>query len=939
MLRVIVSQSAKAAKSYYASGLSREDYYTQEQEIVGHWGGLAAERLGLSGQVTQNAFDALCDNRHPTTGERLTPRTRENRRVGYDLNFHCPKSVSVAYALTEDDAILSAFRVAVRETMEELETDMHTRVRKGGKAQSREDRQTGNLVYGEFVHFTARPVNGVPDPHLHAHCFTFNVTHDTAEDRWKAGEFSRIKRDASYYEAAFHARLAGNLAGLGYGIERKAKSWELAGVPQSVVDSFSRRTAEIEAFAKDKGITDAKAKDKLGAKTRAGKRKGQALESLKADWRARLSPEESAAVASAWGQPSAPHISDAQAMDYALEHSFERQSVVSEKELMATALRHGVGSVTVEGVRREAARGEILKQNLDGERSFTTTRAVLAEEKACIDAVKKGRGKCAPLGKTSFQFETDFLNGEQKAAVRHVLTSRDRVMGIRGGAGVGKTTLMKEAVRGIEEGGRKVHAFAPSADASRGTLRAEGFEKAETVAALLSSKEKQAEIKGQVVWIDEAGQLGSRQMAQILKLAEKQNARVVLAGDVRQHNSVDRGDALRLLEDKGGLRTAQVNEIQRQRGSYKEAVAAVSRGDFAGGFERLDALGAIIEREGDGRYKELAQDYVKAQRAGKTVLAVSPTHAEGQKVTDAIRAEMKNAGLLAAKGEHSLVRLEKLQLTEAQKKDARHYEPGQVVQFSTDAPNIKRGEKLRVSKIEGGKVTVTDEYGGKPRHLPLDKAGRFQLYREKRIELASGDRIRITQNGYTARGQSGKEGHRLNNGAMYDVAGFSPTGDIKLTNGWTVSKNFGHINHGYCSTSHASQSKTVDRVLIAQGQASLSASSREQFYVSVSRGRESVKLYTDNKAAVKEAVAASGQRMSATELTERQQKGGRFREAVKAQAERMKRAAQMAKTQTARTVTAVKRVAEAQRERQKQKTAEAARTAQRQPQRGMEYER
>ena len=107
---------------------------------------------------------------------------------------------------------------------------------------------------------------------------------------------------------------------------------------------------------------------------------------------------------------------------------------------------------------------------------------------------------------------------------------------------------------------------------------------------------------------------------------------------------------------------------------------------------------------------------------------------------------------------------------------------------------------------------------------------------------------------------------RLNNGAIYEVDGFTASGDIRLANGFVVPKDYGGLAHGYVVTSHASQGKTVDQVLIALGSESLAAASREQFYVSVSRGREGVKLYTDDKAAMMEAVQASCARLSATEL-------------------------------------------------------------------------
>src|SRR2546430_12611081 len=278
MLRVIASRNAK---EYFAQSLSKEDYYTEGQEIRGEWQGIGAEKLGLSGAVDQAAFDALSENKRPGTNERLTQRTKGNRIVGYDFNFHCPKSVSVVYEFTRDERILNAFQLSVNQTMREIETESKTRVRQKG---ANENRTTGNMVWAEFFHFTARPVKGIPDPHLHAHCYAFNTTWDDAEKKWKAGQFRDLKADAPYFEAAFHARLARQLAEAGYRIERTAKGWELAGMPQRVLDEFSRRTGQVERKAKEVGITAGKEKDGLAALTRGRETKKLFKNEIPALW-------------------------------------------------------------------------------------------------------------------------------------------------------------------------------------------------------------------------------------------------------------------------------------------------------------------------------------------------------------------------------------------------------------------------------------------------------------------------------------------------------------------------------------------------------------------------------------------------------------------------------------------------------------------------------
>ena len=865
MLRMTLSDNAAGAKSYFSEGLSRQDYYAENQEIIGEWGGKAAARLRLAGPVDKQAFDRLCDNQHPDTGEALTPRTKDGRRVGYDLNFHCPKSLSVLYAHTGDGRLLDAFRTSVKDTMQEMETDMRARVRKDGGVG---DRVTGNMVWAEFVHFTARPVGGIPDPHLHAHCFTFNATFDQTEQQWKAGEFVALKRDATYYEAAFHARLAARIEGIGIATERRGKAWEVSGVPDSVLATFSRRTAEVERLAAEKGLTRAEDKDKLAALSRENKNKGLGMAELSETWAAMMTPAERAAldrVGEGRGERDGNgRVSPQQAMDYALANGFERQSVMPEKRVLADALRYGVGSVEPERIIQELQRPGVLRREHDGQNVCTTVE-VLGEEKRMIEFAREGRGMCAPLvagGGEGHVFKDARLNDDQKAAVGHVLGSYDRVIAIRGAAGVGKTTLLTEAVGAIEATGRKVFAFAPSADA-RDTLRGEGFTSAETVKRLLIDPKMQAKLAGQVILVDEAGLLGARTMDKLFQVAADKGCRVLLVGDPRQHSPVERGDGMRIMQDFAGVQPAEVTKIQRQKpADYRAVVADLSIGEVGKAFARLDRMGAILEAR-DGIAETVAANYVETLRRGKSVLVVSPTHSEGGRVSDAIRDKLRDGGLLKG-NDREFGRLRNLQMTEAERGDARRYMPGQVVQAIQNIPGMKRGERVEVVKREGGKVMVRG-VDGTLKALPLGKAGGFQVYEQRALKLAVGDTVRITQNG-----QSADKKHALNNGALHKIAGFTLTGDLKLQNGWTVSRDFRHLTHGYVTTSHASQGKSVDVVMIAQSAESYGASSREQFYVSGSRGKERVRVYTDDRAGLLRAVQRSTARISASELVKPQ---------------------------------------------------------------------
>ena len=229
--------------------------------------------------------------------------------------------------------------------MGEIEAEMKARVRKDGR---NEERTTGNLAYGEFVHFTSRPVEGVPDPQLHAHCFVFNATYDAEEQQWKAGQFRDLKRDAPYWQAAFRVRLANRLQALGYAIDRKRDDFEIAGISPATIRKFSRRTDKIEELARRSGIENPEAKARLGGLTRERKDKSLTWAELTHEWDNRLTPAERQAILTAKGRRGTepgPERGDAAAVDFAVRHVFEREAVVPEKRLLAEALeaRPGVG--------------------------------------------------------------------------------------------------------------------------------------------------------------------------------------------------------------------------------------------------------------------------------------------------------------------------------------------------------------------------------------------------------------------------------------------------------------------------------------------------------------------------------------------------------------------------------------------------------------------
>lgn len=846
MIRISQQDSAGAAKKYYSTA----DYYSEGQEIVGLWGGKAASMLGLSGTVDQASFERLCDNLDPRTGQQLTVRTRTERTVGYDFTFSVPKSVSLLYALSGDEGIMDAFRASVDETMREMEVEMKTRVRRSG---ADTNRTTGNMVWAEFIHTTSRPVGGMPDPQLHAHVFVFNTTWDQNEARWKAGQFRELKRDAPYFQAAFRVRLANRLQDLGFGVARKRDDFELAGIPTDVLKRFSRRTELIEKVAEEKGIVDPDRKAELGAETREKKGKSLSWNQLRKEWDGKLTEAERetmAAVHRREKQNQRLRHGEEVAVDHAIAHSFVREAVVPERKLVTEALKRGLGAVTVEDVAREASARPMIRSSVDG-RKMATTKEMLALESELIEFARKGRGRCRPLGDPARPISRQWLNAGQQAAVRHVLGSRDQVMLVRGVAGTGKTTLEQEIGDALKEAGKPVVALAQSVKASREVLRQEaGFAEADTVARFLKDPEMQAKAQGGVILVDEASQLGTRDLQRILKVADIQYARVVLVGDRRQHRSVTAGEPLKLLEERAGLPVAEVTEILRQDGDYKKAAKSLSEGRVEDAFEELDKLGWIREVDDEHRYQQLADAYQSAVNERtkdgkhKSALVVTPTHAEAARITSAIRDGLKSSGSL--KQDRVMTSWVPTHLTDAQKSDRTELLAGDLLQFHQNAKGFNKGDR----------IVVEDDQA-----LPTDQANRFEVYRPVPMAIAAGDRLRVTAGGKTKDGK-----HRLSNGSLFNVQGFTKQGDIVVDHGWVIDKEFGHLTHGYAVTSHASQGATVNKVFVAISSQSVPATDQRTAYVAITRGKEQAVIFTDDRAELLKAMSKPDNPISATEL-------------------------------------------------------------------------
>ena len=831
--------------TYLSHHLSANDYYAEGEKVRGQWVGQGAAKLGLTDEVQPEQFEALRNNQRPDTSEPLTPRTRGHRVAFFDFQCSAQKSVSIMAMLAGDGRLRAAHEQASKIAFTELE---QFAARQKNTLFSRHSEITGNLCAAAFVHDSSRAL----DPQLHTHFVVANAT-CAANGRWFAlNEFEMLKA-IRYAGKVYQNALAGKVKALGYGIRetRDAKGqvtgFEIEGVSDALCQRFAKRRAEIEReienFHTKHGREPTTAEvGQITRETRSAKLSEISTPAVRRQQLGQLTPKEQEDLltlkerACANPQSTKPGILNGleteKVLKASVDHLFERNSVAQEHEILAEALNQALGAVDVEMLKTGLANGAAgvvrLTSSDTALLSECATRRGLELEQWAVAFVNATKGTMQPLN-AAYEPGAS-LSTEQSAAVRAILSTKDRVFSFRGVAGSGKTTTLKEVQRGLSS--HRVHYVAPTAAAAK-VLQGEGFDGATTVEDFLQNVSRRENLRDAVVICDEAGLKSNRQGAELLRLVQQHRMQVLLVGDIRQHVSVEAGDFLRVLEAHSKLGRCEVAEIHRQQSvpEYKSAIRKMAAGDARGGLEAFDAMGWL--KEGQADYLQSAADeFLRFYgRNPDGCLAVSPTWQENYRLTDAIRAGLKTSGTLPVEAFHCEV-FDSLRWTSQQKGNARNYEAGQRIVFARAYGKWKAGDVAEIRQMQGGRIIVATDGGGE-RNLPLRAASAFDVGRLRSIEVATGDKVLIRAN---------RKRLGLINGQVLTVRHVEADGSLATSEGVTIPPTFRQWCHGYVVTSHKAQGRTCEHVIVAAERLDAKAA-----YVACSRGRLSCSVHTPDK--------------------------------------------------------------------------------------------
>ncbi|HVJ07869.1 MAG TPA: MobF family relaxase [Acidisarcina sp.] len=886
MLNISKPLSASQAQTYHAKEFTaaEQNYWKQGDTIQGEWHGKLSEEFALAGAVGAEEFARLSQGQHPQTGHQVvlhrTVHEYKNtdgkmvspveHRAGWDATFSAPKSISLTALVGGDERVREAHREAVNVALNELEK--YTQARIGGNNPAE---TTGKFAAAKFEHDTARPVDGYAAPQLHTHVVIFNMT-ERENGKMRALQPHSLFESQQFATAVYQSHLTYKLRALGYEIEPgKSGAPDIKGYTQEYLDASSPRRQQIEEALSRSGFTGPEAAQIAAHNTR--------------DKKVILSPDQILAahrqIAEEFGNQAARVVAVAkertmeqaqerpepvrhqqvrEAITFARDKSFEREAVIDERALYVDALRRGMGEMTYPQVRANfearVASGEFKQVPANAHeagRRFTTAATIKAENEI-VERIQDGQGRMSQImpieSAVPLVDSHPHFNAAQKRVVEEVLTSYDRIQGLQGRAGSGKTSVLETIRQGAEQNGYSVEGLAPTSRAAK-QLRDAGIMAATLQRFLAGGGPQAAGDPGNrhLYMVDESSLASTQQMRDLLNKIEPQD-RVLLIGDSRQHQGVDAGKPFEQLQ-QAGMKTVQLDQIMRQKDpELLKAVEHLSNHKTAIGVELLAQQGRITEIvDPEQRVAAIAKQY--AAHPGKT-LVVSPDNASRRAINQAVRQELQTLGIVDGTDHSVRVLVPRNDMTGADREWAASYQPGDVLHYvrGSKEHGIEARSYAQVVTTNPAEnlIAVRKQDGKQVTYNPSRLRG-IAAYREIEREFAVGDKIQFTA--------PSKE-LQVANRDLGTIQSIGENDDISVRmegpKGGVIrfdASEMRHFDHGYAVTSHSSQGLTAERVLVNMDTEVHPELINSRFaYVSVSRASHDAQIYTNNAANLAESL-------------------------------------------------------------------------------------
>jgi conjugative relaxase-like TrwC/TraI family protein len=669
---------------YYTASVAkgREDYYAGRGEAPGEWIGQGAGDLGLCGEVDADGLGALMAGIDPASGDQLREAVGHHAVTGFDLTFSTPKSVSILYAAADEETSVAVRRAHDESTVAAL-SYMEREACRSRRGKGGAERVVGEgFVGGAFRHRTSR----AGDPQLHTHVVVGNVT-KCSDGNWRTLDgralYQHAKTGGYVYQAELRARLT-EYIGVDWNEPRNGMA-DVAGMPRSVIEHFSQRRAEIVDALSERKSDSARSAQAAALATRRAKDYSVERGRVHEEWRARaaehgLGPAELEGLVGRVAER--PQPGRGQLAELAAEiagpdgltkqaSSFDRRAVV---QAFAGAHRYGSGTARLE----QLADGFLESPHvlaLEGDLSPTTGAAIrrrdgrliaagelprystpelIATERRLVEGAKARQGEGAGVASADAVDKAlaarRYLSDEQAAMVRSLTCSGDGVEVVRAAAGTGKTTALEAAQEAWSASGYRVVGATLAARAAAQMRAVGGISQAGTIARLLMDLHRGwGFTEKNVVVVDEAGMVGTRDLERIASEAGRARAKLVLVGDDRQLPEIDAGGAFRGLAERLGAR--ELVEVRRQREEAERAALSAFRAgrpaEWVRSMEKRDRL--VVARGAQEQQARLVSDWWQARSEldeGKEALMFTPGREAAQELNLRARVYMREAGEL-----------------------------------------------------------------------------------------------------------------------------------------------------------------------------------------------------------------------------------------------------------------------------------------------------
>jgi conjugative relaxase-like TrwC/TraI family protein len=917
MVGKTVHTSAAELVRYHEQHLSNGDYHLEQGKVQGEFIGALAEEWGLNGKTIlkdDQRFRAFAELDIGTLSGQKLGRARKSERHAIEFAYSAPKSVGIA--ATHDSRIAHEMSAAIKEELKWFERFACCRDRRGELYNSEAARRTGKMLAATFVHETSR----AKDPSLHMHVLIANVTIDPERREALAMSYGEMFEMRKTLDARIHNNLARRLSALGYTVEVAEHGFRLREIPAAIEEIYSVRSKEI-ATAKEllrEGYTVRQLGDALRGRSVQEKSElwvtGKIGELLgrpelpatrridehdlnEQAWLITRRPKEVTTTTELRTNVEqtfrengcemfvAPHARSEpvvtmdldKVMDQGVQAGFERESIVRTDHLVGEIVRLAPGQAS--NLEIEAAlknRTEFVRKKI-GDHEMITTRAIIGEEQAMVNAVKEGMGKKTSLvnpeeyqtpeelkptyDRLSQLIDDAKRKGEEmttelaklwleqhEAVNKHVVTSADQFLNIRGGAGVGKTYFIERLVRASLDAGRPVALVAPYGEQSRVTLRSEAekatrpdvadaFRNANTVPWLLNkarfNPEFRESLRGADIYVDEASLLDNQTMLGLVSLAKGIDARVIFQGDTQQLRAVGRGQPLAMLERElgFGMQVGRINVTRRQlRIEDKRISQELSSGDavrFSSAIETLIERGAIRR----GGIDEAVQAILANRTAKKPVetIVLSSTHRVAERISEKLhevykvaRPEVKMAHIAAFKVK---------QLQPAELLSTASYKPGEMIEYQSHAEKFARIAEVAAVTADGIRIRGQQEL------VPFDKLA--AAYSKTMLERGAGEALLLTE-------KIKQDGKVYENGSRQTISAIE-NGKVRFESGLELDFQDGRIRQGDAVTTYKAQGASRSEMIRVEDNRSLNAmANREDLHVAFTRHRVTARMFVQD---------------------------------------------------------------------------------------------